>query len=96
MKKIRLRRIGLRKILRRVATNYLDHHVGKNAAALAYYMLFALFPLLIFCSNLLGLLDLNVHAIEPHGRSAVELDHGNSAVANRSGNRRVFIRQHSH
>lgn len=63
MKKIRLRRIGLRKILRRVATNYLEHHVGKNAAALAYYMLFALFPLLIFCSNLLGLLDLNVHAI---------------------------------
>jgi len=43
--------------------NFFDHKVGKNAAALAYYLLFALFPLLIFLSNLLGLLDLNITAI---------------------------------
>jgi len=46
-----------------MAKNFFEHNVGKNAAALAYYLLFALFPLLIFLSNLLGLLDLNVTAI---------------------------------
>lgn len=49
--------------VRQLVTRFFDHNVGKNAAALAYYLLFALFPLLIFISNLLGLLDLNVHAI---------------------------------
>lgn len=49
--------------LRLLAKNVPDHNVGKNAAALAYYLLFALFPMLIFLSNLLGLLDLNVSAI---------------------------------
>lgn len=43
--------------------NYFDHSVAKNAAALAYYLLFAIFPLMIFFSNLLGMLDLNVFAI---------------------------------
>lgn len=43
--------------------NYGQHNVGKNAAALAYYLLFAIFPLLIFASNLLGLLKLDVYAI---------------------------------
>lgn len=49
--------------LRLLGKNILAHDVGKNAAALAYYLLFALFPLLIFLSNLLGLLNLNVTAI---------------------------------
>ena len=49
--------------LRLLVRNFFDHGVAKNAAALAYYLLFALFPLLIFISNLLGLLDLNVTAI---------------------------------
>ena len=43
--------------------NYSQHNVGKNAAALAYYLLFAIFPLLIFASNLLGLLKLDVFSI---------------------------------
>jgi len=43
--------------------NYVQHNVGKNAAALAYYLLFAIFPLLIFASNLLGLLKLDVFSI---------------------------------
>lgn len=41
----------------------MEHNVGKSAAALAFYLLFALFPLLIFLSNLLGLLDLDVASI---------------------------------
>lgn len=49
--------------LRLLGKNFFEHGVSKNAAALAYYLLFALFPLLIFLSNVLGLLDLNVAAI---------------------------------
>lgn len=43
-----------------VAKNFSNHEVGKNAAALAYYLLFTIFPLMIFFSNLLGLLDINI------------------------------------
>lgn len=43
--------------------NFFEHNVGRNAASLAYYLIFALFPLLVFLSNLLGLLDLNVTEI---------------------------------
>ncbi|MBQ6886660.1 MAG: YihY/virulence factor BrkB family protein [Lachnospiraceae bacterium] len=53
----------LRQTLRLLFTNLFEHNVGKSAAALAYYLLFALFPLLIFASNLLGLLDINVSAV---------------------------------
>jgi len=42
---------------------YLRHSVAIQSAALAFYLLFTLFPLLIFISALLGLLDLNVVAI---------------------------------
>lgn len=52
-----------RKTVRLVIKRFFDHEVSKNAAALAYYLLFAIFPLLIFLSNLLGLLDLNVASI---------------------------------
>lgn len=49
--------------IRLVVRNFFDHKVGRNAASLAYYLLFAIFPLLIFISNLLGLLELNVASI---------------------------------
>ena len=59
------KRTIMKKVFRRFGIHFFTNHVGKNAAALAYYMLFALFPLLIFISNLLGLMDLNVaHIIE--------------------------------
>ena len=50
-------------VLRLLLTNFFEHDVGKNAAALAYYLLFALFPLLIFLSNVLGLLNLDITSI---------------------------------
>jgi len=53
----------MRETIRLVIKNFFTHNVGKNAAALAYYLLFALFPLLIFVCNLLGVLDLNVHTV---------------------------------
>lgn len=49
--------------LRLLIHNFFDHNVGRNAAGLAYYLLFALFPLLVFLSNLLGLLHLNITSI---------------------------------
>lgn len=42
---------------------YLRHNVGLRSAALAFYLLFAIFPFLIFISALLGLLQLDVAAI---------------------------------
>ncbi len=42
---------------------YLRHNVGMQGAALAFYLLFIIFPLLIFISSLLGLLQLDVDAI---------------------------------
>lgn len=50
-------------VLKRMVKNYFAHNVGKNRAALAYYLLFAIFPLMIFASNLLGFLQLDVYAI---------------------------------
>lgn len=42
---------------------YLRHNVGSQAAALAFYLLFMIFPFLIFISALLGLLQLDVAGI---------------------------------
>ena len=42
---------------------YLQHRVGTQSAALAFYLLFMLFPFLIFFSALLGVLQLDVEAI---------------------------------
>ena len=50
-------------VIKLMAKNYFAHDVGKNRAALAYYLLFAMFPLLIFISNLLGLLQLDVYTV---------------------------------
>ena len=51
-----------------LVSNYREHEVGKNAAALAYYLLFTIFPLMIFFSNLLGVINISVEF------SAVRLD----------------------
>lgn len=52
-----------RRAIIKVVYNYYEHGVGKNSAALAYYLLFALFPFLIFISNLVGLLDFNIYTV---------------------------------
>jgi len=53
----------LRTSIYKTLTGVVEHEVGKSAAALTYYLLFALFPLMIFISSLLGVLDLNVTSI---------------------------------
>ena len=42
---------------------YYDHHVARDSAALTYYLLFALFPLLIFLNNLVGLLAFDIEGL---------------------------------
>ena len=42
---------------------YLTHRVGMQSAALAFYLLFMLFPFMIFVSALLGLLQLDTEGI---------------------------------
>ncbi len=42
---------------------YFAHEVGRQSAALAYYLLFSIFPFLIFLSSLLGLLSLDITGI---------------------------------
>lgn len=49
--------------LTRTVERYMRHSVGQEAAALAYFLLFTIFPLLIFLSSLLGLLELDISNI---------------------------------
>ena len=50
-------------VIKLTGINFFRHGVGQNAAALAYFLLFSIFPLLIFISNLVGLLSLDVNSI---------------------------------
>lgn len=45
---------------------YQHDNVGKSAAALTYYMIFALFPFLLFVSTLLGFLDIPLVSLSGH------------------------------
>ena len=55
--------IRLSKSIKMLIKNFFLHEVGKNSAALAYYLVFALFPFLIFINNLLGLINLDIVSI---------------------------------
>jgi len=50
---------GAAQLLRR----YFDHHVARDSAALTYYLLFAIFPMLIFLNNLVGMLALDIEGL---------------------------------
>ena len=56
---------------------YLRHGVGIQSAALAFYLLFMIFPFLIFVSALLGLLQLDVAEILAALRAERDLQHRN-------------------
>lgn len=61
----RLSRYRLWRLGEGMVRGYLDHDVGKSAAALAYYLLFSFFPLLIFLSTLVGFLELDPLTLSP-------------------------------
>jgi membrane protein len=56
-------RSKLVRLIGQVVTRYYAHDVARDSAALTYYLLFAIFPLLIFISVLLGALALDVEGI---------------------------------
>ena len=45
---------------------YQHDKVGKSAAALTYYLIFALFPFLLFISTLLGFLNIPMVSLSGH------------------------------
>ena len=49
-------------LVRQMVRRYFAHDVGRDSAALTYYLLFAIFPLLIFISTLLGVLNLDIES----------------------------------
>ena len=52
-------RTGFGRLAGDMVRRYYTHDVARDSAALTYYLLFAIFPLLIFISTLLGLLELD-------------------------------------
>lgn len=52
------KRKGWQKVILLTVQGYFDNKVGCNAAAMTYYLLFAMFPFFIFVTSLLGLLHL--------------------------------------
>ena len=59
----KLERNGLFCFCREMVERYRDHDIPRQGAALSYYLLFTLFPLLIFVSSLLGILQLDVERV---------------------------------
>ena len=53
-------RTGFGRLAADMVQRYYAHDVARDSAALSYYLLFAIFPLLIFISTLLGLLELDI------------------------------------
>lgn len=51
------------RFLTKMIERYMFHGVPQEAAALAYYLLFTIFPLMIFLSSLIGLLELDITGI---------------------------------
>lgn len=78
-----------------MAQRYFDHHVARDSAALTYYLLFALFPLLIFLSNLVGMMSLDInqflawlHPIMP--QEALEIIEQYLIYVSRDSNRQLL------
>ena len=56
-------RTGFARLAGDMIRRYYVHDVARDSAALTYYLLFAIFPLLIFVSTLLGVLELDIASI---------------------------------
>ena len=56
-------RTGFGRLAGGMIRRYYVHDVARDSAALTYYLLFAIFPLLIFVSTLLGVLELDIASI---------------------------------
>ena len=47
-------------MVKEMIDRYYTHDVARDGAALTYYLLFAIFPLLVFISTLVGLMELDI------------------------------------
>lgn len=56
-------KITFKQVFCQLFNNMFKHNIGKNAASLSYYLIFSIFPLLIFISNFMGLLNLDVYSV---------------------------------
>lgn len=68
-------------VLVQLTRRYYLHGVARDSAALTYYLLFAVFPLLILVSSLLGILELDVEEITRFLLRFVPLDVVNTVEA---------------
>ena len=59
-------------VLRQLVVRYFRHQVGRSAAELSYYLLFSLFPFLIFLNAVISMLHLSLDDIV-HGLGGVVL-----------------------
>lgn len=50
-------------VLRQLVVRYFRHQVGRSAAELSYYLLFSLFPFLIFLNAVISMLHLSLEDI---------------------------------
>ena len=53
-----------RQVLKNTVRGYITKDVGKRAASLTYYLLFAIFPFLVALISILGLLHLPMISLE--------------------------------
>ena len=83
--------------MKEIIKRYFRHDVGRSSAALTYYMVFSAFPLIVFFSTLLGLLDLNFESVLrildqflPHDVEIVLRSYFHYVQANQSGKLLAF------
>lgn len=58
-----MRQSRLIQVVRELAARVFQDNVTRSAAELAYYLLFSLFPLLIFLNALIGMFQLDIHTL---------------------------------
>ena len=58
------RKSGWQKTILLTVQGYFTHNIGRTAAALVYYLLFAMFPFILFVTSLLGVLHLPMISLE--------------------------------
>lgn len=58
-----MRQSRLIQVVRELIARVFQDNVTRSAAELAYYLLFSLFPLLIFLNALIGMFQLDIHAL---------------------------------
>ena len=54
-------------LVRRMVLRFFSDGIPQAAAALSYFLLFSMFPLLMFVNSMLAQLDLSIEGMQPRG-----------------------------